>query len=91
MPDNVCRNCKWAQWEMTKHANPRVRKELGGKCLYPVERIALPISITVGMFWSHRALRDGDKRLIFHGNDEPCRVWENKAVLPKIRKSQEGA
>lgn len=38
MGDNVCCNCKWASWEMTNHAKPRIKKDKLGRCGYPLQR-----------------------------------------------------
>ena len=31
---NICRQCKWAVWEMTKHKPPRI-SAFFGRCDYP--------------------------------------------------------
>lgn len=71
MADNVCRNCKWAEWQMTAHEKPRVRKNMPGRCGYPKERIALPVCLSgVQRQVDHSAV------CIWFNHEEQCRVWE---------------
>ncbi len=74
--DNVCRNCKWAEWDMTAHAKPRVRKNMPAKCAYPLTRIALPMCLDAAQYDISRRIADGAKPLVWWTYETPCRVWE---------------
>lgn len=72
MAMNVCRNCKWAQWQMTAHNPPRVKKAAYGHCTYPVERIAIPMSLDS----QARYIKESGKSAIWWTWEYQCRVWE---------------
>ena len=73
MSQNICINCKWAQWQMTKHLPPRVKPRKSGLCLYPLSRVAVPFIMerTVGFSETPYAA-------IWPDFTTPCRVWERK-------------
>lgn len=74
---NICRNCKWAEWHMTKHQPPRVNPRLPGKCAYPVTRVALPVAMLRGLHFFN-GIHDGMKSAVWWTDEHPCRVWEKK-------------
>jgi hypothetical protein len=74
---NICRNCKWAEWAMTNHNPPRVNKRQYGKCLYPMDRVAVPVSIYRNLHTN--PVSEASKRAIWFTDKNACRVWESKA------------
>jgi hypothetical protein len=71
-PKNVCRNCKWAEWQMTAHKNPRPNPSKFGRCKYPLSRVAMPFMVRMGDSGEHPS------SAIWWNQVHPCRVWEPK-------------
>ncbi len=75
---NNCLTCRWARWETTHHKKPRINLRKSGQCLYPMTRVALPLSFRLGYGNTVTAelLEQSKQWLVPTCPLENCRVWE---------------
>lgn len=77
-----CRNCKWANWQMTNHNPPRINIQAFGKCSYSVPIPSLPAVLADNGYGPSKLdllLNGSHSRAIWSDSAYvDCPVWEKK-------------